>query len=392
MLSCVKASFPENFELSLPIQENDVIENEGFTYVDVASGNGVYVAVAVSNAMNAIVTSTDGNNWNYAHSSLQSTGNTYTTIAFGDGLFIVLCGNSNMVLTSTDGTTWTAPVLATSFSAFWHKLRFGNGVFMAVGDGKTILKSIDAGTTWTTVSAGSLPDKAKAITYGNNLFLVMSYNSNSVGAFSLDDGETWNDMNSVTAPIQFRNQGWIDVSFGGNSFVAVSEDSATNPQIIYNRLPDDEALGVWVQAILPDTASVLTWNGIAFGEGAFVAVGRDIFPTADDSLSIKSTNGQDWTSVTTPTFTYTSDDFVANFQSVVFGNDQFVAVGGGPKAGSLSGQALAMFTPTESEGLSAGAIVGIAIGSVVLLTIGGYAGFKYWKSGKVKNAFGSGVV
>ena len=68
-----------------------------------------------------------------------------TSSTTSSGLFIAV-GMSGVILTSSDGTTWTSRTSGSSHS-MWN-IFYGNSTFVAVGNSGTILTSSD-GITWT---------------------------------------------------------------------------------------------------------------------------------------------------------------------------------------------------------------------------------------------------
>jgi len=74
-----------------------------------------------------------------------------------------------LLLTSPDGTTWTARTSGTS--NILNGVTYGNGTFVAVGDNGTILTSPD-GASWTPRTSGT-SNWLFGVTYGNNTFVAV---------------------------------------------------------------------------------------------------------------------------------------------------------------------------------------------------------------------------
>jgi len=90
---------------------------------------------------------------NWATGTLPSpgSGNSYSSVAFGNGIWVVAATNTNAYATSTDGTTWTARTLPSNFSSgttINAKMIFFNGAFYYYYL-NNIYKSTD-GINWTT--------------------------------------------------------------------------------------------------------------------------------------------------------------------------------------------------------------------------------------------------
>ena len=111
-------------------------------------------------------------------------------IAYGNGTWVVMVqaatGNNTYITTSTNGTTWTTPVLNTTFSASY--LTFGNGLFLMQGGTHTgntpcTSWSNDNGVTWTTPVTYSGPDTMTGAAYGTisttNYYVMFARSGNS---------------------------------------------------------------------------------------------------------------------------------------------------------------------------------------------------------------------
>jgi hypothetical protein len=131
------------------------------TWTSVAYGGGVWVAVASGGTQAA--SSTNGTTW--ATRTLPSSG-TWNSVTFGNNLFVAVRSGSTAYATSINGTTWVARTLPASLAN--AKIAYGQGVYFAIGDGSTTAYSSDTGITdtWTsrTIAGAANP---KAITFGN---------------------------------------------------------------------------------------------------------------------------------------------------------------------------------------------------------------------------------
>lgn len=81
----------------------------------------------------------------------------------------------------------------------------------------------------------------------------------------------------------------------------------------------------WTSATIPSEHTNATFNSVAFGNGRFVAVGNE----SSKAHAITSTNGITWTSVTLPKDGY--------WHGICYGGNQFVAVGWDRAAYSTDG-------------------------------------------------------
>ena len=140
----------------------------------VTSSNGLFVTVGDNGI---ILTSSDGISWTKRTSG--TTKNLYG-VTYGDGL-VVTVGDNGTILTSSSGTSWTSRTSGTTKNLYG--VTYGGGLFVTVGDNGTILTSSD-GTTWTNTSTNkrttlgryfSQPDANHlyGVTYGEGLFLSL---------------------------------------------------------------------------------------------------------------------------------------------------------------------------------------------------------------------------
>jgi hypothetical protein len=286
-------------------------------FVDVAYGNGVFLAVQDADCgWRQTLYSTDGVNW------ATRTNAALLTIAFGNGKFFGGCEFNNLMTSSNNGITWIQPARGSSEwpiffgSAFgkgvyilvgpdirreniWRstngniwlpataqradlfEVAYGNGTFVGVvacGLGKVtvagscgnpsvvgLLSSSDLGLTWTqrTIPIGNWA----SVTYGNGIFVAVSFaypyavaGDTAKRVMTSPDGITWT---ARTIPDAAVGNGWSDITFGNGLFVAVS-NSGSGKRIMTS--PD--AITWTLQTAAVDN----NWNAITYGIGKFVAV------------------------------------------------------------------------------------------------------------------------
>ena len=136
------------------------------------------------------------------------------SVTFGNGRFIAIAYNSNIVAYSDDGITWTQTTLPAK--ANWYSVTFGNNRFVAVAMG-TIAADSNDGITWTQTT---LPSSTNwnSVTFGNGKFIAIAWGSN-IAAYS-DDGITWTQTTLTSST------NWTSVTFGNGRFVAIVIDSS----------------------------------------------------------------------------------------------------------------------------------------------------------------------
>jgi sugar lactone lactonase YvrE len=106
------------------------------------------------------------------------------SIASGGGKMVAV-GTGGKVLTSTDGTGWTARLSGTN--DWLVGVTYGAGKFVAVGDRGTILVSSD-GETWTRAVSSGTAERLNNVVYGGGRFVAVGERGTVV---SSPDAQTW---------------------------------------------------------------------------------------------------------------------------------------------------------------------------------------------------------
>lgn len=215
------------------------------TWNSIIYGNGYWVIVSGGTSQYAYYSSANGDGWR--RSTLPSA-NDWINLAYGNGIFVALApsGLSGAVAASTDnGATWTSGVMPFGAPASWTNIIYGAGKFVAIASGSTqaaystngtswTVCNIPGGTQWTDIAYGNgrfvaittttaapaysfngitwylsnLAITGTDITYGNGVFLVVC-NGQTTG-FTSEDGITWKKR-TVTA------DNYNGITFGYNS-------------------------------------------------------------------------------------------------------------------------------------------------------------------------------
>ncbi|MHB8522641.1 MAG: hypothetical protein ACYDH9_18035 [Limisphaerales bacterium] len=143
-------------------------------YSPVTYGNGIYVAVGQASDGSAMVgTSSDGVSWSTQSFSGYGPLNAVTA---GNGTFVAV-GNSGAIFTSSDGFNWAAQLVLSGANIV--SVVYGNGIFVAgapAGTPNDIVTSRD-GTDWTAHSRSASSfgaDELLRIAYGGGLFVAQS--------------------------------------------------------------------------------------------------------------------------------------------------------------------------------------------------------------------------
>lgn len=284
----------------------------------VTNGNGIFVAVGNSGA---IVTSFDGTHWSARNSGVQED---LSSVCYGNGKFVAA---GSTVLSSTDGVFWTESEFGSS--VYLYGITYGNGIFVAVGStdgGKngSIYISSD-GISWDLQLSidDNYYNAFKSVAFGNGTFVAGSEG----GIYVSTNGITWTRKQTFDAG---------GVAFGNGRFVVLSsrEEIQTSPDGTNWTLTfsdSDVSLfavtygkGIFVatdfygSVLLSPTGQNWTKRaagfnhvlGITYGAGLFVSVGSDgeIYTSADGATWVPQN------------FSHT------NFTDIVYANGAFVAV------------------------------------------------------------------
>ncbi|MCS5644074.1 MAG: hypothetical protein NZ807_12550, partial [Dehalococcoidia bacterium] len=232
-------------------------------------------------------------------------------IAYGNDTFVAV-GEYGVILTSSDGSTWTSLGVMTSNQSSLNGISFGNNTFVAVGESGSILTSTN-GTSWEDntnqdVTSGGI----YGVTYGNGIFVAVGYYGSTLTS---SDGTSWESR-----PQYLTQYGLRGVAYGNGIFVAVGEygTRATSP---------DGTSWELIQGYLTQN----TLRGVAYGNGTFVAVGDygvRTYPSPD---------GIAWV---------LNQEYITqyNLNGVAFGNNTFVAV-----VGDDSGYSGAILSSADGE-------------------------------------------
>jgi hypothetical protein len=229
-------------------------------------------------------------NW---HNRTPANSGYFFDIAYGNSTFVAV-GGSGLVLTSTDGITWTKRNAGTNNL---QGVTYGNGTFVAVGLSGKILTSSDNGAHWTP-RASNITTPLDGVTYGNGTFVAVGWGGKILT--SSDNGAHWTVRSSGTIFVNFYN-----VAYGNGTFVVVGWDSFGGK--IFTSSNNGQS---WTSIALGSTKQL---QGVTYGNGTFVAVGWG------GTIITSSNNGVNWTSRSSGT---TND-----IKAASFGNNTFVAVG-----------------------------------------------------------------
>ena len=263
------------------------------SWSSVAYGNGIYVAVAFASSIAA--TSPDGVTWTQRVLPISTN---WKSVTYGNGLFVaVSSSNGTIAATSSNGITWTQRTLPTSTQ--WYSVIYGNGKYIAVGLNNAAT-SLD-GVTWTlqTIASGSWG----ALCFGGGLFISADISGTNSSAASSMDGITWTP---ITLPV---SASWTSSAYGNNIFLITGNGSSA---VVSSN-------GVsWTGSSLPGGTSYVT----SYGNGLFVA------KAINSTVTATSIDGVTWNS--------SSVGSGSSWGGIGFGNGLFVVVSSGSNIAYIS--------------------------------------------------------
>ena len=269
----------------------------GNSFAGIAYGNGTFVAVGGD----SILTSPEGTTW--TRRTIPETYEALYAVVYGKGIFVAT-GSGGVVLTSPDGTTWTRRTVSGTDEAL-SAIAYGNGTFVALGDAGLILTSSDGATWIRRTSPVTDTSDLCAITYGGKVFVAVGnkreFPHNTPVILTSEDGATWIKR---TPPAWFNNNSLIlAVTYGNGTFLATgwgNDDCfLTSPDGI-----------TWTKQTPPETYA--TFRAVGYGNGILLALG-------DNGTILTSSNGTTWTKETS--------GLAGSLRGVAYGNNTFVAVG-----------------------------------------------------------------
>ncbi len=167
-------------------------------YYGVAYGNNRFVAIREAIVLGTR-TSTDGATWSSANGITGARGNV-SGLVFGNGVFVISAGGfgaSEKLYSSTDGISWADRTPTLPAGAAFQSLAFGNGRFVALTGNRYALTSTD-GITWT---AAALPSSfSLSYLYFVGTKFVARSTDYGAKSYTSSDGVAWTALENSLAP------------------------------------------------------------------------------------------------------------------------------------------------------------------------------------------------
>lgn len=263
----------------------------GINFVALPSGSATYQTQATGIATWVTATIVQSSAWQ--------------SVCYGNNIVVAVSSTSGTIAaTSPAGVTGTWTLRTMPATASWYAVAYGLSKFVAVTGGASTAGaySID-GAKWTSTGALTTSGDWRALTFGNDRFVTLSYNSTNTNYST--NGTTWSAGGALPA---IRN--WTSVVYGEGTFVAVASGSDKGAY------STDGGVN-WTEMTLPSSSN---WNSVTYGNGTFVAVSN-----TTGTVAAYSADGISWNPSTLPN----SRAWVA----VAFGNNLFCAIASGSTSG-----------------------------------------------------------
>jgi hypothetical protein len=318
--------------------------NQGATWVATASttgktnlrsmayGNNLYIAVGGTSSAVAIsyypgtVSSLTTTTWTDQSSNITTSGQGYSAIAYGAGVFCAVGGTSSTASTFTaaDPTKWYAGASLTSKT--WVDIAYGNGRFVALASDGTINYTTDwqpnawtispsnqANNTWVATLNNPLYANGvttwKNISYGQGLFIAVATSSQAVA--TSPDGVNW----TYYATGMPSSSNWTGLTFGNPqnatlgavpTWVAVSNTSGKIAARIYTGATPSARARV-VNNQLSEVRMIEPGGGFARGNVASTSTASGGTITVDSIINLSANqpivfNGTSAGGITTGTY------------------------------------------------------------------------------------------
>jgi len=295
-------------------------EREAPAYISLAAvafGNGAFVAVGLGGG---ILRSSDSVAWTLVTGPVDK--NLYD-VTFGGGRFVAV-GQDGAIITSVDGLMWDDRTIVSDSDLYG--VAWGNNTYVAAGGGGSLIVSSPDGLSWTKRTAGYDDLTFAAVAYAGDAFvLAANYDAMretatvptrwAVFYFRSVDGMSWQKMTWQETYV-WKRSSWVRgmlwtgsqlVSFGDNGSAQTSPDGMR-----------------WTNRTSAGNAVIV---GIASGAGIYVGVGTE---DAFNGAVYSSTDGLTWQHEVNPQVPRVNENYEQwqdDLYGVAYGGGAFVAVG-----------------------------------------------------------------
>ena len=238
-------------------------------------GNNTWIAASQHGP---VVKSTDnGSSWSIIDLTASGGNKEWLAVAYGNGVWVVTSKQTDVIV-SSDGDLWhrrSQPAWVNGYE--FRSLAYGTATgntprWVAVNQShdcncltSRVMTSDDNGTTWTYRTAAQ-DYKWESVTYGDGVWVAVSSSGTGNRVMTSPDGINWTSRNSIG---DFE---WVSVSYG------VEEDGtkrwvAVSQETFRASMTSTDKGVTWSSQTIPEPSSAVTWQGLGYGNGIWVAVG-----------------------------------------------------------------------------------------------------------------------
>ncbi|WP_221414169.1 immunoglobulin-like domain-containing protein [Paenibacillus sp. 598K] len=320
----------------------------GENLIDVAYGNGTYVAVGNNGV---VMTSVDGASWTNQTSGITSN---LKDVSYINDQFVAV-GQGGKIILSDDGASWTSAT--NNDTSELTSVAYGNGMYVAVGGFGKVLTSGD-GASWTLNPNSPVIGNSVlyAITFGNGVFVIAGNNGSDGTIYTSSDGTSWTSQSSNVYVSLLDAVYGLDkyVVVGTEGKIVTSEDgvtwtqrtSGTQENLLSVTYGNGKYVATANSGVIKSSTDGVTWSnetsgvnsgslmGVAYGPGTYVVVGTG-------GTILTGTDGGAWT-IRSPLPTS------SGLNGIAYGNGTYVAVGSGGTV-ATSGDGITWSNRTKSS-------------------------------------------
>lgn len=244
---------------------------ESWNWRDIEYGNSGRLVV-VGNRCKIYTKGHNNTNWTKAETPIDDT---YSgSIAYGNGMFVVVIGNSDKSLYSRNGSEWSVTSIHYGEST-QRSVAYGNNKFVSVCYGSAKVAYSENGIDWETTYMPNARDWWSLDFAGGKFFAVGNGN---IYAYS-NDGISWEES---TIPTDGTHDG---VAYGNGKYVL-----AGNAGILYSF----DSIN-WEKAFVASNFSGIS-GPVTFGNGTFIVVPR----VGRGAIALYSKDGINWKETALP--------------------------------------------------------------------------------------------
>jgi hypothetical protein len=251
------------------------------TMSSLVAGNDRFLALG---AQDKIATSLNGIEW--SESALPSSAS-WVDGVYGNGKFVIVADDSDVVLSSTDGDSWTQSSIpddtdggADSTTSAWSDITYGKGTYVAVSSSDGATATSEDGIAWTRNDSAVSDFLPRFVCYGNNRYVAVGETSGEV-AYSFD-AVTWYTLTDSLSDLSGVTFQPTSIVYSNGLFFVVGTDNGSGTNIAFT----SEAGTQWKQISLPSSQ---IWSAVDYGLGDWIVKASS---ASTDAIAVVNTGAR----------------------------------------------------------------------------------------------------